>query len=78
MKKQTPSPKRGSCDPMKSKDGSCVLKGYLGTQGLASEISRRKGMEKTASASMKKRENPYLSPAYLMADKKGNLPKIKK
>ena len=70
MKKQQPSPKRGSCDPMKSKDASCVLKGYVGKKGLESEISRRKGMEKTASASMAKR--PVSTPKPLAVNKKGN------
>ena len=76
MRKQTPAPKRVSCDPMKSKDGSCVLKGYLGTQGLASDISRRKGMEKTTAASMKKR--PVEDIPRLKTNKKGDPIKKKK
>jgi hypothetical protein len=77
-RKSGEDPKRGTspaCDPMEPK-GSCVIKGYLGTQGLASEISRRKGMEKMAAASMKTR--PVEDIPRFETNKKGDPIKKKK
>jgi hypothetical protein len=75
---KNPKPKRGSCDPMKPKDASCSLKGYVGAQGAFSEISRKRGMEKTASASMKKLPTVTPKAGGVATDKKGNIKKKKK